>query len=376
MAINYDKYLKRLRAKRADNPEYAFYRQTMQSMTEPLKQINNTMQGQMNLAGGSSGARAQAGLNSQMALQGMAGNLYGQADRSGIARNDQIEMQRDQEQQAGKDAGLKSALNIGGTILGGAAGAIIGSAAGGVGAIPGAMYGAGIGGGLGNIAGGFVGGGGDMGWKYADEQQITQGMMDVAGGLSSFSTLKDQKKLFGEVGEFMSGLPADMSLTDWERMKFVFSTGDPDAIREYIKGYSAPSTVDPETHGYNTGNTTYLPVGKNVANPPLTANQEVIPGISTPPTQQSNSKSLLEPMSEQGLRDAAQKIETDLAQDFNEGTGSTYAQWQALVNKGDLKASTIKMRNIESFKERGYWVSADGKKNTTKPTDYDKYYGE
>jgi len=41
-----------------------------------------------------------------------------------------------------------------------------------------------------------------------------------------------------------------------------------------------------------------------------------------------------------------------------------------------MTAEVLKSRNIESYKERGYWYDANGKKKTTKPDDYDKYYGK
>ena len=57
------------------------------------------------------------------------------------------------------------------------------------------------------------------------------------------------------------------------------------------------------------------------------------------------------------------------------GTGKSYAEWQNLVNGGDMSAATINMRNIESFKERGFWINARGQRVTTVPPGYSDVYG-
>ncbi|HNX38872.1 MAG TPA: hypothetical protein PKI15_10980, partial [Candidatus Cloacimonadota bacterium] len=87
MGSKYDKALARLRAKRMENPDYSAYRQTMQSLAEPVKALNRSTEGSMRMAGGSIGAMAQTGLASQGMLQDMAAQQWGQADRSARARN-------------------------------------------------------------------------------------------------------------------------------------------------------------------------------------------------------------------------------------------------------------------------------------------------
>jgi len=57
------------------------------------------------------------------------------------------------------------------------------------------------------------------------------------------------------------------------------------------------------------------------------------------------------------------------------GTGKSYAEWQNLVNGGDMSAATISRRNIESFKERGFWLNARGQRVTTAPPGYSEVYG-
>lgn len=204
--VNYDKYINRLRAKRMNNPEYAFYRQTMFGMTEPLKRVQGQMQGAMNMASGSIGARAQAGLSGQQQLQGMATGLYEQADRAAVARNDQLDQQimqmqmaSDEQKQARKNAGLKSAINIGATALGAGVGAIAGNP----------LIGAQIGSAAGGILGGFVGGGGKLGMNYANMEEINQGIGDMVAGIGAVSTLKEHKDLADMIKTKLPGLSGD-----------------------------------------------------------------------------------------------------------------------------------------------------------------------
>ena len=69
----------------------------------------------------------------------------------------------------------------------------------------------------------------------------------------------------------------------------------------------------------------------------------------------ANASPALTPHAEAATPDATQT-----------GTGKSYAEWQSLVN-GGAGATAINMRNIESFKERGYWINARGQRVATPP---------
>jgi len=245
MGLNYDKYIKRLKAKRAENPEYAYYRQTMQQMVEPLRQMNYQMQGQMNLAGGSVGARAQAGLSAQQGLQQTASTIYGQADRSQQQRNDQLdnqimglEMQRDQQKDQQKDAGLKSAIQIGATALGAVAGSVIPGA--------GTLIGAQIGSAVGGIGSSFVGNGGQMGLNYVNPEELQQGIGDTIAGISAASTLKTHRDFMTEFGNKYQL----MSTADKQMLTTFITVGDIQGAMEFLKRLGTASTTD--LSGINT----------------------------------------------------------------------------------------------------------------------------
>ena len=243
MGLNYQKYINRLKQKRQDNPEYALYKQSMQAMAEPMKQMNRTMQGQMAMAGGSIGAIGSTYLQGQSAMQNLAMQSFGQADRAGIARNDALdsqimglEQQKELEAEQKKNATTKSAITIGATALGALAGTLLlpgagtaagagagaalaggggaaaaGTAAGagagaaiaapaispviaalpsavstGMSGIEAAMLGSQIGAGIGGIGSSFVGG--------ADYNALQQSIGDTLAGISAISTLKTHRQ--------------------------------------------------------------------------------------------------------------------------------------------------------------------------------------
>jgi len=264
MGLNYQKYINRLKQKRQDNPEYALYKQSMQAMAEPMKAMNRSMQGQMAMAGGSIGAIGSTYLQGQSAMQNLAMQSFGQADRAGMARNDaldsqimQMEMTRDAEEERKKNELTKSlitgAATIGGFALGGFGGAILGGAAnvatdklmttpggapeispvvagqgqtdlgaalansgwsgGGGGSsfnLDNAMRGAQIGAGIGGIGSSFVGG--------ADYSALQQSIGDTLAGISAISTLKTHRQFldtFREKYQYMGEKDLELFITQY-----------------------------------------------------------------------------------------------------------------------------------------------------------------
>jgi hypothetical protein len=399
MGLNYQKYINRLKQKRQDNPEYALYKQSMQAMAEPMKQMNRTMQGQMAMAGGSIGAIGSTYLQGQAGMQNLAMQSFAGADRAGMARNDaldsqimQMEMTRDAEEERKKNELTKSlitgAATIGGFALGGFGGAILGGATNvatdklmptpgaagdttmatniGPSATPSAlptsaqplhaadtsvssgpgfnldnaMRGAQIGAGIGGIGSSFVGG--------ADYNALQQGIGDTLAGISAISTLKTHRQFldtFREKYQYMGEKDMELLITQ-------YAMGDIPGMTATLNALQAP-TADAEAID------TAEPVVADVANDPADPAVTVTNGAE--PTQETKT-------TETG---AGNPAETP-----GGGTGKTYKDWQAMVNKGDTSNATIKQRDVESYKERGYWYDAMGKKKTTKPDDYDKYYGK
>lgn len=393
MGLNYQKYINRLKQKRQDNPEYALYKQSMQAMAEPMKAMNRSMQGQMSMAGGSIGAIGSTYLQGQSAMQNLAMQSFGQADRAGIARNDaldnqitQMEMTRDAEAEQKKNSSIKSGITIGATALGALAGTLllpgVGTAAGagagaaaaggsgaaagaGVGAatgaiaaptispviastilpaataatggIEGALLGSQIGAGIGGIGSSFVGG--------ADYNALQQSIGDTLAGISSISTLKTHRQFldtFREKYQYMGEKDMELLITQYAMGDIPGMTATLNALQSPVADVtavdSAPGAV----------------VAKDSTGTDVTVTEGAEPTQETKTTETGAGK---------------------LAETPGGGTGKTYKDWQAMVNDGTMTAEVLKSRNIESYKERGYWYDAKGKKKTTKPDDYDKYYG-
>lgn len=407
MGLNYQKYINRLKQKRQENPEYALYRQSMQAMAEPMKQMNRTMQGQMKLAGGSIGAIGSTYLQGQTSMQNLAMQTFGQADRSAVARNDALdsqimglEQQKELEAEQKKNATTKSAITIGATALGALAGSMLlpgagtaagagagaalagggGAAAAGTGAaiaapvispviaaLPSAvssgaaagmsvteaaMLGSQIGAGIGGVASSFVGG--------ADYNALQQSIGDTLAGIQSISTLRTHKDFLGAMKDKMQYLNTE----DKEMLRLMLVMGDIKGATALLNGVVIPATEEEADAMTGTGTDVNAPVeGEQQGN--------FVPYRDGGPVGEINTT--IKVQSEDNIKvDGGNATVTSAA---SVGTGKDYKGWQAMVNKGDMSSQTIKMRNIESFKERGYWIDAKGKKKTTKPDDYDKYYG-
>lgn len=322
MGLNYQKYINRLKQKRQDNPEYALYKQSMQAMAEPMKAMNRSMQGQMAMAGGSIGAIGSTYLQGQSAMQNLAMQSFGQADRAGIARNDaldnqitQMEMTRDAEEERKKNELTKSlitgAATIGGFALGGFGGAILGGAAkvatdklmttpggapeispvvagqgqtdlgaalansgwsgGGGGSsfnLDNAMRGAQIGAGIGGIGSSFVGG--------ADYSALQQSIGDTLAGISAISTLKTHRQFldtFREKYQYMGEKDLELFITQ-------YAMGDIPGMTATLNALQAP-TADAEAID------TAEPVVADVANDPADPAVTVTNGAE--PTQETKT---------------------------------------------------------------------------------------
>lgn len=228
MGMHWDKYINRLKARRAEDPAYASIRRATAAMAEPSMAVNRQIQGNLALTGGSIGAKAELQNQAGQQMQNMQQNIIHTIPRQDTDALDQqitqMEMARDQEQEQRKDNRLKTILQAGGTALGAVAGTIIAPGAG-------TMLGAQIGSALGGTASGFVGGGGDMGWNYTDPQQVIQGVADTMQGISSAVTLGSQKQL---ATDFASAYPS-MTNDDKEMYKLAILTRNTDLMRTILK---------------------------------------------------------------------------------------------------------------------------------------------
>lgn len=238
--IDYDKYLRRLQAKRADSPYYKAFRMQQANTALTQQSLDQQMRARLQSNGASAGAIEQAHQSLQQSALGSMHSAFGEMSvredqrRSEIdSRIDSLTMAKEQQEaaererkQAGKNSLLKGALQIGGAALGG----IVGS----IGGPGGAMLGAKIGAGLGGITGSFVGGNGKLGTNYVNPEELMMGIQDTAGSIAGAMTLASQKQSMGKLSELLSAKRGTMKSEDWSWISGLIGTGDIEGVIEYL----------------------------------------------------------------------------------------------------------------------------------------------
>lgn len=241
--IDYDKYLRRLQAKRADSPYYKAFRMQQANTALTQQSLDQQMRARLQSNGASAGAIEQAHQSLQQSALGSMHSAFGEMSvredqrRSEIdSRIDSLTMAKEQQEaaererkQAGKNALLKTGLQVGGAALGAAVGSII---------VPGAgtMLGAKIGAGLGGITGSFVGGNGKLGTNYVNPEELMAGIQDTAGSIAGAVTLKSQKKSMGDLSNLMVAKRGSMSSQDIAWITGQINTGDIESAIKYLEG--------------------------------------------------------------------------------------------------------------------------------------------
>lgn len=134
--VDYDKYLRRLQAKRADSPYYKAFRMQQASTALTQQSMDQQMRARLQSTGSSAGAIEQAHQSLQQSALGSIHSAFGEMSvredqrRSEIdSRIDSLTMAKEQQEaaererrQAGKNALLKTGLQVGGAALGAAVG--------------------------------------------------------------------------------------------------------------------------------------------------------------------------------------------------------------------------------------------------------------
>lgn len=238
--IDYDKYLRRLQAKRADSPYYKAFRMQQASTALTQQSMDQQMRARLQSTGASAGAIEQAHQGLQQSALASTQSAWGQMSTQEASRRDEIDsridsltMAKEQQEaaererrQAGKNSLLKGALQIGGAALGAAVGSIVPGA--------GTMLGAKIGAGLGGITGSFVGGNGKLGTNYVNPEELMMGIQDTAGSIAGAVTLKSQKQSMGQLSELLSAKRGTMKSEDWAWISGMIGSGDIEGVIEYL----------------------------------------------------------------------------------------------------------------------------------------------
>ena len=104
MAIDYNKYISRLKARREKDPQYEATRLNTFRAIEPARAMTRQVAGNATKQGASVGAQAQLLQDSNQQMSNILGTVPSAPDTSQIDNQIMtLEMQRDQEKQTGKD---------------------------------------------------------------------------------------------------------------------------------------------------------------------------------------------------------------------------------------------------------------------------------
>lgn len=239
--VDYDKYLRRLQAKRADSPYYKAFRMQQANTALTQQSLDQQMRARLQSTGSSAGATEQAHQSLQQSALASTQTAWGQMAtaedqrRSEIdSRIDSLQMAKDQQEAAEREAReakrgglLKSIASFGGAALGAVAGTIIAPGAG-------TMLGAQIGGGIGGMGGSFIGGDGKMSLNNFNPEEFMQGFQDTAGSIAGALTLKSQKQSMGQLSELLSAKRGTMKSEDWAWISGLIGSGDIEGVIEYL----------------------------------------------------------------------------------------------------------------------------------------------
>ncbi len=236
----YNNYLEKLRQKQKENP---YYRQALnqqkqlaypyQKMSEELS--HRTHQGYM-----TEGALADQMLKMNMNITDQQRQIFDNADMQNNQRQenyqnaiDDIEFKRDihkqqenERKKAEKKAKRNQWINAGSQILGAGAGALIGSPHGG------AMIGAQIGSAIGGMAGGIA---------TDTPEYFMQGFQDTLGGLSSLTSLNEEKQFYNKLSSLDI---ANMGRDSIAELISIIQTNNFDLLDSFYERYN-PANINP-----------------------------------------------------------------------------------------------------------------------------------
>jgi len=241
--IDYDKYLRRLQAKRADSPYYKAFRMQQASTALTQQSMDQQMRARLQSTGASAGAIEQAHQGLQQSALASTQSAWAQMSQQEASRRDEIDskidsltMAKEQQEAAEREAReakrgglLKSIASFGGAALGAVAGSIIAPGAG-------TMLGAKIGGGIGGMGGSFLGGDGKMSLNNFNPEEFMQGFQDTATSIAGAVTLKSQKKSMSDLSNLMVAKRGSMSSQDIAWITGQINTGDIESAIKYLEG--------------------------------------------------------------------------------------------------------------------------------------------
>jgi hypothetical protein len=230
--------LNRLKAERLQTPEYNLMARTIAANSGTINELTRGAVGGLKASGASPAAIIRAQREGAGQIGKTVSDIYGTAQdamtrrlETNSARVDQATEQyqqakfaEEEQKKAAKNSFIKTGLQV----AGGVAGFMVGGPAG-----------AAIGSGLGQAAGSFVGGNGQFAIDNLNPEELNQGIMDTASGISSAVNLHSQATQTKAVAGYLTS-PAFNTLSEEQKLNIrnAFASGDMNIIKTVVGGYN------------------------------------------------------------------------------------------------------------------------------------------
>lgn len=236
MKIDYEKYIQRLQAKRANSPYAQAFKQQASANALTQRSIDQQLRSTMGMRGFSAGAIEQTAQSRDEAARASTGARWAEMAEKDAVRNDQIdsrieslELQKEQQDEAirqqvqeKKNALIKTGFQIGGAAVGAGVGVFAGNP----------MLGAQVGSAGGQMLGSFIGGDGKMSTRNFNPEEFMSGFQDTVSSVSSALTLNSQRNDLSTLTDLVKG--RELSSKDILFLSEFLQAGDVMAAKKYL----------------------------------------------------------------------------------------------------------------------------------------------
>lgn len=235
----YEKYLDRLRGRRAESPYYTQARREIRQLAPAYSDIRRTYEQRLRRQDLPEEVAMQYSIEQQKGWAEQLGGVYSKARTAEeqrreqiVAKEEEVEFKRDialeqeaEEEKRRKKAAKRSIWKTLGTVVGGIAGAVLALPTGGMSLALGAGLGAQLGGGVGSI----VGAGEASGWamknmEIEDIGALETGVGQIFSGIGSLAQTQRQLKMTEGAQQIMSDMQAGL-ITPKEAERYMQSLG-------------------------------------------------------------------------------------------------------------------------------------------------------
>lgn len=246
MKTPYDKTLQRLKARRAENPEYSLATRQLAAMSTDLNYAQQQINARIGRQGESISAQIGAMLAQNQSISQIYNQVYTSAEQAqaqrmqaledqilGVeAQKEQYEFQKKQEDKARKQGFGRAILQGIGTVAGG----IVGSIIPGAGTALGAQFGAALGQ---LVAGSGAIRGGSLDTGPADYESMVNSVGGMLTTASQWATTKYNQEVMNKVGQFLNGTSpyrkySDLSKDERDIFDAYLQTGNYKAIWDFM----------------------------------------------------------------------------------------------------------------------------------------------